>query len=56
MISVNEYIRDQTLLAPCFVRGDALNVLAHLPNNCIDCVITSPPYYKKRQYLGEVLD
>lgn len=52
MISVNEYISNQTLLAPCFVRGDALNVLAHLPNDCIDCVVTSPPYYMKRQYLG----
>lgn len=52
MISMNEYIKDQTLLAPCFVRGDALNVLAHLPDGCIDCVVTSPPYYMKRQYLG----
>ena len=42
---MNEYIKDQTLLAPCFVRGDALNVLAHLPDGCIDCVVTSPPYY-----------
>lgn len=49
---MNEYIKDQTLLAPCFVRGDALNVLAHLPDGCIDCVVTSPPYYMKRQYLG----
>lgn len=52
MISVNEYISDQSLLAPCFVQGDALSVLAHLPNDCIDCVVTSPPYYMKRQYLG----
>lgn len=52
MISVNEYINDQALLAPYFVRGNALNVLAYLPNDCIDCVVTSPPYYRKRQYLG----
>ena len=52
MISVHEYISDQTLLAPYFIRGDALNVLAHLPNDCIDCVVTSPLYYMKRQYLG----
>lgn len=51
MIKVNEYINNPTLLAPCFVRGDALRVLAHLPDDCIDCVITSPPYYMKRQYL-----
>ena len=52
MIRVHEYISDQTLLAPYFIRGDALNVLAHLPNDCIDCVVTSPPYYMKRHYLG----
>lgn len=52
MISVQEYISDKTLSAPCFVQGDALRVLARLPNDCIDCVVTSPPYYMKRQYLG----
>lgn len=51
MISINEYIKTPTLLAPCFVRGDALKVLACLPDECIDCVVTSPPYYMKRQYL-----
>lgn len=52
MIRVNEYIDDMTLFAPCFVQGDALKVLAYLPDDCIDCVVTSPPYYMKRQYLG----
>lgn len=52
MISVNEYIADKALTAPCFVCGDALKVLASLPDECIDCVVTSPPYYMKRQYLG----
>lgn len=52
MIEVNEYIDNPALTAPCFIRGDALKVLAHLPNDCIDCVVTSPPYYMKRQYLG----
>lgn len=52
MITVNEYIKDATLLTPCFVQGDALNVLEYLPDDCVDCVVTSPPYYMKRQYLG----
>lgn len=52
MITVNKYINDTSLTAPCFVCGDALRVLSHLPDNSIDCVVTSPPYYMKRQYLG----
>lgn len=32
------------------VRGDANQVLDHLPDNCIDCVITSPPYWNLREY------
>ena len=52
MIRANEYINDLNLTAPCFIQGDALKVLAYLPANCIDCVVTSPPYYMKRQYLG----
>lgn len=52
MIRVNEYIQDASFTAPCFVQGDALHVLSHLPDECIDCVVTSPPYYMKRQYLG----
>ena len=52
MLAVNEYINDTTKSLPFFIQGDALNVLANLPNDCIDCVVTSPPYYMKRQYLG----
>lgn len=52
MLAVNEYINDTTKSIPFFIQGDALNVLADLPNDCIDCVVTSPPYYMKRQYLG----
>ena len=52
MIKVSEYINNPNLAPPCFVRGDALVVLRSMPNDCIDCVVTSPPYYMKRQYLG----
>lgn len=30
--------------------GDVNKCLAKLPNNSIDCVITSPPYWKQRDY------
>lgn len=33
-----------------FLSGDALEVLRTLPANTIDCVITSPPYWRLREY------
>lgn len=30
--------------------GDAARVLATIPDQCIDCVVTSPPYYRQRDY------
>jgi DNA modification methylase len=35
---------------PWFTVGDALNVLSALPDNFVDCCITSPPYWNKREY------
>src|SRR6476620_5291897 len=35
---------------PLFFCGDALKVLAQLPHESIDCVMTSPPYWGQRQY------
>lgn len=32
------------------ILGDCLNYLKELPNDCIDCVITSPPYDDLRNY------
>lgn len=32
------------------VTGDALNVLLWIPDNYIDCCVTSPPYYNLRDY------
>ena len=52
MITVKEYIQDGSLLSPYFVCGDSLHVLMKIPDNSIDCVVTSPPYYMKRQYLN----
>lgn len=36
--------------APIFFLGDALVVLRELPDSSIDCVMTSPPYWGKREY------
>jgi DNA modification methylase len=52
MISIQNYIKKNNSISPCFVCGDSLKVLKKLPANSIDCVVTSPPYYMKRQYLG----
>ncbi len=30
--------------------GDALSVLRTLPDSCVDCVVTSPPYFNVRLY------
>ena len=37
---------------PLFVQGDAAAVLAALPADSIDCVLTSPPYWGHREYAG----
>lgn len=35
------------------LEGDAHEVLKTLPSESIDCIITSPPYYKLRDYKNE---
>lgn len=35
---------------PLFFAGNCLSVLTQLPGESIDCVITSPPYWGKREY------
>lgn len=32
------------------ILGDSLEVLKTLPDECVDCVITSPPYWNLRDY------
>lgn len=34
------------------VQGDCYALLHHLPDECVDAVITSPPYYQQRDYGG----
>ena len=33
-----------------FLCGDAIDVARRLPDDCIDTVVTSPPYYQQRYY------
>lgn len=40
----------ETTLRPLLLNGDALTVLKSLPDDCIDCTMTSPPYWGKREY------
>ena len=47
--TVIDYI-DNNSLFPLFLQGDSLSVLKAFPDNSIDCCITSPPYWQKRQY------
>lgn len=35
---------------PLFLVGDSLKALAALPRDCIDCCMTSPPYWGQRAY------
>lgn len=46
-----DYARS-SLLRPLFLRGDALTVLRELPTGAVDCAMTSPPYWGKREYAG----
>jgi site-specific DNA-methyltransferase (adenine-specific) len=46
---LGSYLLSSTL-TPFFVRDDALRVLASLPDDSIDCCMTSPPYWGHRNY------
>jgi DNA modification methylase len=46
---ISEYL-STTEKDPLFLVGDSLEVLKKMPDNCVDCCITSPPYWNKRQY------
>ena len=37
-------------IANKILRGDSLASLKTLPKNCVDCIVTSPPYYGQRDY------
>ncbi len=35
---------------PLFLCGDSCGILKSFPNTCIDMIMTSPPYWGKREY------
>lgn len=49
MCIVFDYIKKDGQF-PLFLQGDSLDVLKKISDNSIDCCITSPPYWQKRQY------
>lgn len=49
MCVVSEYIRTENQF-PLFIQGDSLDVLRSISDNTVDCCVTSPPYWQKRQY------
>ncbi len=46
-----DYIQEKKV-NPLFLEGDALNILKSIPNQTINCIITSPPYWNKRKYIN----
>lgn len=49
---IQDYIHNKEQVDPLFLLGDCLNSLDLIPDNSIDCIITSPPYWGHRQYSG----
>jgi len=47
--AVVDYL-SQEQVAPLLLLGDAYTILRELPSSCVDCVMTSPPYWQKREY------
>jgi DNA modification methylase len=48
MRKFDEFLQKKRTFA--FITGDALEVLQAMPSNIIHCVITSPPYWRLREY------
>jgi len=46
---VNPYLDDGDVR---LYQGDVREVLAQMPDACVDCIVTSPPYWQLRDYAG----
>ena len=46
---IDDYLKSQDL-KPLFLVGDSLQLLQSFPPGCIDCCMTSPPYWGQRSY------
>ncbi len=49
---IQNYITNSEQKEPLFLLGDCLNLLDLIPDNSVDCIITSPPYWGHRLYSG----
>lgn len=49
MAIVTDYLKNEETY-PLFLDGDSLDILKSFPDESVDCCITSPPYWGKRQY------
>ena len=47
--AIDEYLKSQES-NPLFLAGDSLELLRSFPSECIDCCMTSPPYWGHRSY------
>jgi len=48
-MTINEYLLQKSI-HPLLLCGDSLQILRKIPQNSVDMVITSPPYWGKREY------
>jgi DNA modification methylase len=49
--TVKDYLTSSDRV-PLFIEGDTYTLLKLFPADCIDCVITSPPYWGQRAYIN----
>ncbi len=50
--NLEQYIAGDSI-RPLFFVGDALGILRKFPDNCVDCCMTSPPYWGHRKYANQ---
>ena len=46
-------IETPTNTKPLWLQGDVLERLADIPDDCVQCVVTSPPYWGLRKYIED---
>ncbi|HYM93241.1 MAG TPA: site-specific DNA-methyltransferase [Chitinophagaceae bacterium] len=49
---IDVYLASIAQKDPLFILGDCLNSLELIPDSSVDCIVTSPPYWGHRQYIG----
>jgi DNA modification methylase len=49
---IREYLDGNEQKEPLLLVGDCVQVLSVIPDDTIDCIITSPPYWGHREYSG----